>query len=95
MAAALGNQYAAKSRVWTTAINNVLERKHPKGRMAALEDLAERLIAGVEAGDLAAIKEIGDRVEGKPSQAVIHAGDDEGGPIRAKVSFEFVNHKDT
>ena len=70
MAAATGNQYAAKSRVWTTAINNVLERKHPQGRMAALEELAEKLIAGVEAGDLGAIKEFGDRMEGKPGQSL-------------------------
>lgn len=75
MAAAIGNQYAAKSRVWTQAINNVLERKHPEGRMKALEALAEKLIAGVEAGDIAAIKEFADRVEGKVPQPIGGAED--------------------
>lgn len=70
MAAPQGNQFAAKSRVWTQAINNVLDRRHPNGRMAALEDLAEKLIAAVESGDLAALREFGDRMEGKPSQAL-------------------------
>lgn len=70
MAAPVGNNNFGKARVWTQAINNVLERKHPDGRMAALEQLAEKLIEGVEAGDLAAIREFGDRMEGKPGQSV-------------------------
>ncbi len=70
MAAPQGNNNFGKARVWTQAINNVLERKHPDGRMAALESLAEKLIAGVESGDLAAIKEFGDRMEGKPGQSL-------------------------
>ena len=70
MAAAPGNQYAAKTRLWTQAINNVLDRKHPEGRMAAMEALAERLINLVEQGDMAAIREFGDRQEGKPGQSL-------------------------
>ena len=91
MAAPLGNNNFGKARVWTQAINNVLERKHPQGRMAALEELAEKLIAGVEAGDLAAIKEFGDRMEGKPAQSVQVAGDpDNQTPINACLSVQFV-----
>lgn len=81
MAAEIGNQYAAKDRVWTQAINNVLERRNPKGRMAALEDLAEKLIQKVEDADLGAIREFGDRMEGKPSQAV---------DLRAEVTAKLV-----
>lgn len=65
-----GNQNNLKGRIWTQAINNVLERSHPKGRMAAMEELAEKLIEGVKAGDLPSIREFGDRMEGKPGQSV-------------------------
>jgi hypothetical protein len=41
---------------------------------AKLRVLAERLIAMAEGGDLGAIREIFDRLEGKPRQAVEHSG---------------------
>jgi ribosomal protein L17 len=39
-----------------------------------LRTLAEKLISLAEAGDLAAIREIADRLEGKPSQSMGHSG---------------------
>jgi len=47
----------------------------------ALNDIAERLIAMARDGDLAAIKELGDRLDGKPAQSHELSGPD-GGPIR-------------
>lgn len=70
MAAAIGNKYGAKERVWTQAINNVLERRNPQGRMAALEDLAAKLLEKVENGDMTAIIELANRIEGKPAQQI-------------------------
>ena len=49
---------------------SALTKRHPQGRMAALEELAEKLIAAVEAGDVPAIKELGDRLDGKPHQSI-------------------------
>jgi phage gp29-like protein len=48
--------------------------------MAALRAIAERLLDQAEQGDMAALKELGDRVEGRPTQLI--AGDEEAGPIR-------------
>jgi hypothetical protein len=78
----IGNQNAAIRRVWNQAILNALQKRHPDGRMAALEELAEKLLLAVESGDVSAIKELGDRLDGKAAQPLI--GDMEN-PIRAIV----------
>jgi len=39
-------------------------------------------------GNLAAIKEIGDRIDGRPAQAII--GED-GGPLQAAITVSFRN----
>lgn len=58
--------------------------------MAALRQIAERLIEQAEAGDMAALKELGDRVDGKAAQAMILNGDEDGGPVRIGVDVTFV-----
>jgi hypothetical protein len=45
----------------------------------------------VATGDLAAQKEFGDRMDGKPAQAVTVAGDDEGGPIRHSLTVGYAD----
>ena len=75
MAAAIGNQYAAKSKRWSDAINKALEKRSKKAGIDALEALAEKLLEKVDEGDITAIKELGDRIEGKPVQAVTNDGD--------------------
>lgn len=84
MGAPLGNQYAAKAKRWTAAIERALERK-ATGKQAP-EDVSE-LIRGLDMAadifvgqlfenkDLPSIKELGDRIEGKPAQSVTLAGD--------------------
>jgi hypothetical protein len=69
MGAPVGNQNAAKAKVWTMAIERALE-KRGVSRVEALDKLAEKLLALAEAGDLGALKELGDRLEGKPAQAI-------------------------
>lgn len=74
--APIGNQNARKQpRVWTDAINSALDKRHPKGRIAAMEELAGKLLDAVSVGDLQAIKELGDRLEGKPGQQVTLDGE--------------------
>ena len=70
MAAPAGNQNAAKAKKWTAAIERALCRRSGKALAEALDDLADKFIAAVEQGDLAAFKEIGDRLEGKPAQVI-------------------------
>ena len=49
---------------------------------AKLIEIAAKLISMAVRGDLQAMKEIADRIEGKVPQAQIIQGDDDGGPIR-------------
>lgn len=88
MAAAIGNRYAAKDRRWTAAINKAFERRSRVDQLAALDQLADKLIDMAMEGDLPAIKELGDRLEGKPGQQVILSGDAEN-PIQSSLTVEF------
>ncbi len=90
MGAPAGNQNAAKAKKWSAAIERALCRRYGKALADALDDLADKFIAAVEQGDLAAFKEFGDRMEGKPAQSLEHSGPD-GGPIPAKVEVELVS----
>ena len=67
MAAAPGNQYAAKAKQWSAAIERALEKRKTT-RAEALDELAEKLLQKCDESDLTALRELGDRLEGKPSQ---------------------------
>lgn len=83
MGAPVGNQNAAKAKVWSAAIHRALE-KRGKAKADALEALAEKLLTKCDEGDMAALKELGDRLDGKPVQALT-GGDGEPlfGPVVA------------
>lgn len=68
-----------RAKIWREAINRAIKRREQEDPQA-LEKLADKLLAAVDAGDIAAIKEFGDRVDGKVAQAI--GGDDELGPIK-------------
>lgn len=59
-----GNNNASKNKMWTEAIRKKIVQKK------ALEQLADVLIDKALEGDMTALKEIGDRLEGKPNQSV-------------------------
>ena len=42
-----------------------------------LRDIAEKLVTMAQDGDMQAIKEVGDRLDGKPAQSHTHGGDAE------------------
>ena len=75
MGAPVGNNNAAKAKKWTAAIERALEKRSLKSQLDALEELAEVLLNKVGEGDVTAIKELGDRLEGKPGQALTIGGD--------------------
>jgi hypothetical protein len=56
-----------KDKPWTEALRMVLFREDALGRRRLIA-IAEQCAAAAEAGDMQAIKEIGDRLDGKPAQ---------------------------
>lgn len=71
--APIGNKNAARPRIWRAAIEAALERR-TQSRLDGkkeIDALAEKLLDLVAAGDLTALKEFGDRIDGKPAQAII------------------------
>lgn len=89
MAAPAGNQNAAKAKMWSAAIHRALEKRGAGDKLKALDELAEKLLANCDEGDLAALKELGDRIEGKAAQSVTVAGDEER-PLFSRVIREIV-----
>lgn len=86
MSAPLGNNNAGRAKKWRAAIERALIRKgggkseydgiEPSPEMKALDELADKFVAAADTSDLGFMKELGDRLDGKPAQQVIHSGDD-------------------
>lgn len=89
--APLGNQNAAKGKMWQAAINRALEKRSRVDAREALDELAEKLLALADQSDLGALKELGDRLDGKPGQAVAIGGDPDGVPIRTMHELVLVD----
>lgn len=66
-----GNRNATKNKLWAEALNRALLAEDGK----KLRSLADKLIERAENGDVTALKEIGDRIDGKAVQII--AGDPE------------------
>ena len=93
MAAAMGNQYAVKSKRWTMAIERALAKRSRVDQVEALDALAERLLALADEGELGALRELGDRLEGKPVQAVAVGQDPDADPVQMAVAVTFHDAK--
>lgn len=81
MAAPTGNSNAAKGRLWHDAIKRAVARKYNGDLSHGLDALAEKLVEAVASGELQALKEFGDRIDGKAAQAVTLSGDEDN-PLR-------------
>jgi len=80
-----GNTNNIKTKIWSDAIR--LELAGNKNA-SKLRKLAKALIVQAEGGNMQAMKEMGDRLEGKPAQALEVAGPDGGDiPVRHKVDY--------
>lgn len=76
MAAPKGNSNSSKNnRLWADTIR----RELVQGDGKKLRTIAAKLVEMAQAGDMSAIKEIGDRLDGKAVQAIEGTG--EGGAI--------------
>lgn len=80
--APLGNKNGTKNRVWSLAIEKAVQKKYGKKKtLDALMELAEVLLEKCEDKDIVALKELGDRLEGKPAQSMEVSGP-EGEPFK-------------
>lgn len=62
---------------WREAVNRAVARMAKSGKSTILERIADRCVRMALKGDIQAIKEIGDRMDGKSPQATILMGDPE------------------
>jgi hypothetical protein len=75
-----GNTNSKRSnRLWADTIRRVLAQGADPDR---IRRLAEALVSKAEEGDMSALKELGDRLDGKAAQQVFVNGDEEGGPVK-------------
>lgn len=64
-----GNNNPEKGKRWKLAIEKALEKRGPS-MVEALAAVAEQLIQKASEGDISALKELGDRIDGKAAQSV-------------------------
>lgn len=67
------NSGTRKAKLWRDALNLALNRGG--GDIKPLNQIAEQVVAMAINGDIQAIKEIADRLDGKPAQALTIGGD--------------------
>ena len=92
MAAPLGNQNSAKGRLWEGAIKRALARRVEGDLSRGLDILADKLVLAAESGDQWALLEIGNRLDGKPAQAVTVSGDEDN-PIEHNHTVKFIGDR--
>ena len=90
-----GNQNATKGAEWRQAIKRALTRlaeaENPDEEITyrrGLDILAAKFVEAAAEGDAWALKEIGDRLDGKPGQSVTVGGDPDN-PL-ASLAIEFI-----
>lgn len=87
-----GNDNASRGCDWRDAIRRALAKKGKDidGDAAAfrkgIDAVAEKFIEAASNGDAWAMKELGDRTDGKPVQAV-ELGGPGGGPVTAQLNY--------
>lgn len=80
MAGEIGNDFSSKNnRLWRETLRRVAAQNPAK-----LREIAEALYEKAAQGDVGAIKEIGDRLDGKAAQALQLMGED-GGPVQLQA----------
>lgn len=81
MAGEIGNDFSNKNnRLWRDTLRRIAVQKPDK-----LRRIAEALYDKAEAGDVSAIKELADRLDGKAVQPV--SGDEDSPPVRIVMEW--------
>lgn len=97
MPAPVGNQNAAKGKRWRDAIDRALESESRARGIQILDEIALTVVRAAMEGPsgeksdpwLDAVRELGDRLDGRPGQSVTVSGDPEQ-PLQSNVTVEFV-----
>lgn len=71
-------------KIWRDAVMRAVRRRLKGKKTPYLEVLADRLVSEASDGNVTALKEIGDRLDGKPVSTV------EGGDTPLKLTVEIV-----
>lgn len=77
-----------RAKLWQEAIQRAIKRREQEDPQA-LEKLADKLLSKVNEGDVAAMKEFGDRMDGKVPQGII-GGDEDDPAVRTFTTIELV-----
>lgn len=83
-----GNKNALSKKPWAAAIERALEKRSLTKKREALDDLAEKLLKQCDKGDVTALKELADRLDGKSVQFVA-------AEVDTTVTVEIVKFADT
>lgn len=70
MGAPIGNQNAKNGAEWRSAIKRALSRRSGENWRTGLDELADRYVEAAASGDAWALKDIADRLDGKPQQSM-------------------------
>lgn len=86
-----GNRNAARGKEWRDALRRALAQyeNDTVKRGEALLAIANKLLDACMRGEMDAIRELGNRLDGKPAQSIIGAGDHEP-PIKIHGTVTFV-----
>jgi len=87
-----GNQNAYKNKPWADALRRAMVR-FDGGKENALNLIADQTVKLAVSGEPWAIKEIGDRTDGKAAQSVTVGGDKDQ-PLVTKIVREIVHTHD-
>ena len=78
-----GNKNATRGAEWRQAIKRALAHRSGQTYRKGLDEVAQKFVEAAANGDAWAIKEIGNRIDGKPRQATEISGPD-GKPIQTE-----------
>lgn len=85
-----------KVKAWRDALERAVSSNDKKKKRPRLDLIAEACIDAALGGDITAMKEIGDRLDGKVPQQQILTGDEDGGAVKLeKIVREIVDSKDS
>lgn len=88
--APVGSTNRHDGRIWRQAILNALRKRSRSDRMEALEQIADKLLRLCQLGSVPALRELGDRIDGKAPQAIIGDPDN---PLFVKAVREMTDEE--
>jgi hypothetical protein len=89
MGAPVGNQSAAKAKEWEQALKRAMARKADGDFRQTLDKIASEVIDKALAGEKDAWMEIGNRMDGKPAQAIVGGAEDDE-PVKVLQRVEWL-----